>query len=81
MKLISINWISVQAFPDGTVVKHLPADGGDVKDRDSVPGWGRCPRGGHGGPLQYCLGNRIHRGAWWAAIHGVTEESKQQQEQ
>ena len=25
-------------------------------------------------PLQYsCLENSMHRGAWWAAVHGVTE--------
>ena len=27
---------------------------------------------GNGNPLQYsCLGNPIHRGAWWATVHGV----------
>ena len=33
------------------------------------------PRGeGNGTPLQYsCLENPIDRGAWWAAVHGVTE--------
>ena len=29
---------------------------------------------GHGTPLQYpCLENPMDRGAWWAAIHGVTK--------
>ena len=29
-------------------------------------------RNGH--PLQYsCLENPVDRGAWWAAVHGVTE--------
>ena len=28
---------------------------------------------GSGDPLQYsCLGNRMDRGAWWAAVRGVT---------
>ena len=28
---------------------------------------------GHGNPLQYpCLGNPMDRGAWRAAVHGVT---------
>ena len=28
--------------------------------------------GGNGNPLQYsCLENPVHRGAWWAAVHGV----------
>ena len=31
-------------------------------------------REGYGNPLQYaCLENPVDRGAWWAAIHGVTE--------
>ena len=30
-----------------------------------MPGWGRCPGGGHGSPLQCsCLENPMHRGAW-----------------
>ena len=29
---------------------------------------------GNGNPLQYsCLENAMDRGAWWAAVHGVTE--------
>ena len=29
---------------------------------------------GNGTPLQYsCLENSMDRGAWWAAVHGVTE--------
>ena len=29
---------------------------------------------GDGTPLQYsCLENLMNRGAWWAAVHGVTE--------
>ncbi|KAB0338388.1 hypothetical protein FD755_025261 [Muntiacus reevesi] len=32
------------------------------------------PGGGHGHPLQYsCLENSMDRGAWWAAVHGVTK--------
>ena len=39
-----------------------------------IPGSGRSPGGGHGNPLQYsCLENPMDRGAWWAAVHGVTE--------
>ena len=31
---------------------------------------------GNGNPLQYsCLGNLMDREAWWATVHGVTEES------
>ena len=33
------------------------------------------PGGGNGNALQYsCLGNPIDRGAWWAAVLGVTKE-------
>ena len=29
---------------------------------------------GNGTPLQYsCLENPMDRGAWWAAVHGVTQ--------
>ena len=29
---------------------------------------------GNGNPLQYsCLENPMDRGAWWAAVHGVTQ--------
>ena len=29
---------------------------------------------GNGNPLQYsCLENSVNRGAWWAAVHGVTQ--------
>ena len=30
------------------VVNNLPANAGDVRDPDSVPGLGRSPGGGHG---------------------------------
>ena len=33
---------------------------------------------GNGTPLQYsCLGNPMGRGAWWAAVHGVTKSRTQ----
>ena len=37
-------------------------------------GSGRCPGGGHGNPLQdSCLENPMDRGAWRAAVRGVTK--------
>ena len=34
-------------------------------DLGSIPGSGRSPEGGNGGPLQYsCLENPMDRGAW-----------------
>ena len=48
-------------FPDGSAVKNLPTNAGDV---GLIPGSGRSPGGGNGNPLQYsCLGNRLDRGA------------------
>ena len=36
----------------------------------------RSPEEGNGNPLQYSyLENSTDRGAWWATVHGVTEES------
>ena len=33
---------------------------------------------GNGNPVQcYCLENSMDRGAWWAAVHGVTESRTQ----
>ena len=37
-------------------VKNLPTNSGDIRDKGSVPGFGRSPGGGHGNPLKYsCL--------------------------
>ena len=43
---------------NGSVVKDLPANAGDIRDAGSVPGSGRSPEGGNGNPFQNsCLGN------------------------
>ena len=40
------------------MVKNPPANAGDTGDMGSIPGLGRSPGGGHGGPFQYsCLLN------------------------
>ena len=58
-------------FPDGSVIKNLPASIGDAV---SIPGKGRSPGEGNGIPLQYsCLGNPVDRRDWWAIIHGVAK--------
>ena len=60
-------------FPDGSVVKNLPADAGDA---GSIPGSGRSTGEGNANPLQYsCLGDPMDRGAWWATVLGVVKES------
>ena len=57
------------------MVKNLLADAGNIRDVGSIPGLGRSPGGGSDNPLQYsCLENLIGREAWWATIHGSSEE-------
>ena len=44
------------------VVKNLPANAGDVRDPDLIPGLGRPTGEGNGNPLQYSsLENPIER--------------------
>ena len=45
----------------------------NVEDLGLIPGF-RISPGGHGNPPQYsCLENPMDRGAWRAAVHGVTK--------
>ena len=56
------------------MVKNLPANAGDIREVGSIPGLGRSPGGGHDNSLPYsCLENPMDRGAWWAAVHGVSK--------
>ena len=56
--------------------KSVKASAYNVGDLGSIPGLGISPGEGNGSPLQYfCLGIPMGRGAWWAIVHGVTEES------
>ena len=56
------------------VVKNPPANTGDTREEGLIPGLGRSPGGGQGNPLQgSCLENAMDRGAWRAAVHGVTK--------
>ena len=56
------------------MVKNLPANAGDLRDPDSIPGSGRSQGGGHGNPHQYSyLENPIDRGAWRATVHRAPE--------
>ena len=60
-------------FLGGSVVKNPPAM---LRDKGSVPEWGRSSGEGNGNPLQYpCLRNPMDRGAWRAIVHGVAKES------
>ena len=45
------------------VVKHPPANAGDVRDVGLIPEFGGSPGGGHGNALEYsCLENPMDRG-------------------
>ena len=58
------------------MVKSLPANAGDTRYMDSIPGSGRSPEAGNGNPLQYsCLENPVDKAAWGATVNGVTKES------
>ena len=55
-------------------LRNLPANAGDVRDSGLTPGRGRSPGEGRGNTPQYCrLENPMGRGAWRAAVLGVTE--------
>ena len=57
-------------FSGSIVVKNPPANAGDPRDTDLIPGKG------HGNPLWYsCLENSMDRGAWWATVHRCGTES------
>ena len=55
-------------------VKNPPANVGDLRDTDWIPGSGRSPGGGNGNPPQYsCLENPMDRVTWWAMVHRVAK--------
>ena len=63
---VKIPYMDTGASQGGLVVKNLPANAGDLRDADPIPGSGRSPGGGHGNPFQYSrLENLLNRGAWW----------------
>ena len=67
--------LSVEGFPCSSVSKESACS---VGDRGSIRSLGRSPGERNGNPFQYpCLENLIDRGAWWAAIHGVTKSRAQ----
>ena len=55
-------------------IKNPPANAGDSRDMDLIPGSVRFPGEGNGNPLQYSyLGNPMDRGTWYVTVHGVTK--------
>ena len=55
--------------PSSSVGKESAINAGDL---GLIPGPGRSPGEGNGNPLQWsCLGNPMHREAYWATVRGV----------
>ena len=66
--------VKVGGFPDGSVLKSLPANIEDAGDTGSIPESGRSPGEGNGNPLQFsCLENPMDKRAWQATVHGVSK--------
>ena len=53
-------------------MNNPPANIGDVRDANSIPGSGISPGEGKGTSFKYsCLESPMDRGAWQALVHGV----------
>ena len=60
------------------LVKNTPANAGDLRDMNWIPGSGISPGEGSGNPLEYsCLENPMDRGAWQAMVHRVSKSQTQ----
>ena len=60
-----------RGFWGDSVLKNLPAN---ARDTGLIPRLGRSSKAGNGNPVQYSfLGNLMDRGAWRAAMHGITK--------
>ena len=56
------------------MVKNLPLTARSAGDTGLICDSRRSPEGGNGNPFQYsCLENPMDRGAWRAAVPGITE--------
>ena len=76
--------VNIGASQVALAVNKPPANAGDSRDADSIPGSGRSPEVGNGKPLQYsCLENFMSRGAWQAPLgwqrvrHDLVTEQQQ----
>ena len=66
------DFVASQVAP---VVKNPPANAGDARDADSIPGLGGLPGGGNGTPLQdSCLENSMGIGALGYSPSGCKRE-------
>ena len=67
--------LQYMGFPYSSIGKDCTCS---AEDPGSIPGLGRSPGEGNGNPLQYpFLENLMYKGAWWAAVHGVTKSRAQ----
>ena len=65
----------LKGFPGSSVVKNLPANAEDIREKDLIPGLGRSPGVGNGNPLQYsCLEIFMNREMGWAIVHASHKE-------
>ena len=65
-------------LPGGSAINNPPVMQEAQGTWVLFPGSGRSPRGGHSNPLQYsCQENPVDRGAWRAAVRGVTKSETQ----
>ena len=66
-------FITYLGFPVGSDCKESSYK---CRRRGFDPWLGKSPGERNGNPLQYsCLGNPMDRGAWWATVRGVAQES------
>jgi len=69
-----LQYIAIIGFPWWLRGKESTCNAGDTGDDGSILVWGGSLGGGHGNPLRYsCLENPMDRGAWRAAVPGVTK--------
>ena len=67
----------LRAFQVALAVKNLPVNAGNLRNMCFISGHCRSPGGMNGNWLQYsCVENHIDRGAWQAAVHGITKCQK-----
>ena len=74
LSLIYLSLYRILGFPGSTSGKESACQCRKCNRLGSFSRSGRPPGGGHGNPLKYsCLENPMDKGAWWAAIYGVTQ--------
>ena len=60
-------------FPGKSICLPMP-------EMQEIPELGRCPAGGNGNPLLYCLENSMDRGAWWTWGYKELDMTAQQEQ-